>query len=166
VASPVAMRQAFSGDQLTADYSLVLQALAQRDPAPSLYAVAVIFDGQAVAPETQFLLISSDGKFLYSYKVTGNPRVAAERDKPQAITADATFTPYSTVPWRTDPNWLGYVDQGAALLDRDHLAPSSSITKITMIGRTGVDYNWMILYDTTAGSFRYIVRNGDLNLVR
>ncbi|HET8629863.1 MAG TPA: hypothetical protein VFL91_20780 [Thermomicrobiales bacterium] len=166
VASPVAMRQAFSGDQLTADYSLVLQALAQRDPAPSLYAVAVIFDGQAVAPETQFLLISSDGKSLYSYKVTGDPRTAAERDKPQAITPDATFTPYPTVPWRTDPNWLGYVDQGAALLDRDHLAPSSSITKITMIGRTGVDYNWMILYDTTAGSFRYIVRGGDLNLVR
>ncbi|HEX5501426.1 MAG TPA: hypothetical protein VFW96_02310 [Thermomicrobiales bacterium] len=166
VASPVAMRQAFSTEQLAADYALVLQALAERDPAPRLYAVAVIFDGQATAAETQFLLLSSDGGLLYSYKVTGDPRTATERALPQAITPDATFTPYPAVPWKSDPDWLGYVDQGAALLERDRLAPASSITKITMIGRTGVDYNWMILYDTTAGSFRYIVRGGDLNLVR
>lgn len=159
--------QALTTEQVAADYALVRQALQGRDPNTTLYAVAGVVTRGELTVETQFLLISGDGGKIYSYQVTGRERAVAERPgSPEAITPDATFTPYDSPPWLKDSAWASYLDEGVAQLARGGWTTPDKITRQTIIGRTGIDADWELVYAVGAKQYHFEVSRGRLTFVK
>lgn len=152
----------FTTAQLVADYNLVWNKLALIDPAAGLYAVAIIYEPGTVA--TRFRFVSADKQWLYDYTVGGQPRAATERaGGPEAITPDARFEPFVTLPWERDADWTAYVSRGLALLSGGGLASPVAVTRATLIARTGVAFDWDLAIEAPPQRFHYTITRGVLS---
>lgn len=158
---------AFSSSQLANDYALARQALAPREPAPGLYGVAVVLDRATGTVNTQFLLLSTDGKLLYTYQVGGQPRVATARPgSPEAVTPEMAVRPYSAPPWASDPAWPDYAARALTTLVQGGWSDAASIGKVTVIARSGLPYAWELVYDAAPRRFHFTVTRGVLTFTQ
>lgn len=152
----------FTTAQLVADYNLVWNALALIDPAAGLYAVAIYYEPGGVS--TRFEFVSADKQWLFGYRVEGQPRAAvAQPGGPEAITDDARFEPFSTLPWERDPDWPTYVSRALDTLLGKGLTSLASVTRATLIARTGIAIDWDLAVEAPSQRFHFTITGGYLS---